>query len=120
VLQVAVQREEEHPLKATFGGISLKRKKRVTRLTDKVVHLGHKRTELLQRLLAEKCEVCGSEENVEVHHVRKLADLNKPGRKQKPLWVKRMAELRRKTLIVCKECHNKIHYGSVGAHSVAL
>lgn len=32
--------------------------------------------------------VCGSKEKVEVHHVRKLADLKQPGRKEKPEWVK--------------------------------
>lgn len=69
------------------------------------------RSELIHRLQKDTCELCGSRQNCEVHHVRKLADLNKPGRKQKPEWVKRMAALRRKTLIVCRQCHDDIHAG---------
>jgi hypothetical protein len=70
------------------------------------------RSELLQRVFADKCELCGSKEKVEVHHIRKLADLEKPGRKEKPVWVKQMAARRRKTLVVCRKCHEEIHAGT--------
>src|SRR5947209_6623498 len=63
----------------------------------------------LQRLLAQKCELCGAEGTCQVHHVRKLADLNRPGQGEKPPWIKRMAARRRKTLVVCQECHEAIH-----------
>jgi hypothetical protein len=43
-----------------------------------------RRNELIHRLLAERCEICEDTVNLEVHHVRKLADLSKPGRRQKP------------------------------------
>lgn len=56
------------------------------------------RSELVKRLLADTCEMCGSKEDVEVHHIRKLADLNTEGRPEKPAWVKRMAAPRRKCL----------------------
>jgi group II intron reverse transcriptase/maturase len=71
------------------------------------------RTDLVQRLLAGKCEVCGSEENCDVHHIHKLADLKKRwrGRKEKPAWVVRMIALQRKTLVVCPRCHVDIHAG---------
>ena len=69
------------------------------------------RNELLKRLLANKCELCQSTNQVEVHHIRKLADLGKPGRAEKPQWVRVMAARRRKTLIVCRECHQAIHAG---------
>ena len=61
------------------------------------------RTDLIQRLQAEECELCGSQQNCEVHHIRKLTDLKQRwrGRKEKPEWVKRMIALRRKTLVVC-------------------
>jgi hypothetical protein len=45
----------------------------------------------------------------EVHHIRKLADLNRPGQREKPLWVRRMAARRRKTLVACQPCHEDIH-----------
>ena len=69
------------------------------------------RSELVKRLLADTCEMCGSQETIEVHHIRKLADLNVEGRPAKPAWVKRMAARRRKTLVVCQDCHDAIHAG---------
>jgi hypothetical protein len=39
--------------------------------------------ELLKRLEASQCELCQSTEQIEVHHIRKLADLKKM--RQKPV-----------------------------------
>ncbi len=119
VLKVVVQRGKKKPLVAVFGGIPLRAQK-VARISDRVVRLGFNRSELIQRLLAERCEMCGCTENIEVHHIRKLADLKKPGRKEKPLWVQRMAALRRKTLVVCKACHEAIHHGITRAEWTSL
>jgi group II intron reverse transcriptase/maturase len=71
------------------------------------------RTDLVQRLQANHCELCDSTSNVEVHHVRKLARLKTrwAGRREKPAWVKRMIALNRKTLVVCHKCHVDIHAG---------
>ncbi len=71
------------------------------------------RSDLIQRLQADECELCGSQANCEVHHVRKLSDLKQrwAGRKEKPAWVARMIAMQRKTLIVCHKCHRKIHAG---------
>lgn len=73
---------------------------------------GHS-TDLVQRLLADECEICSSQENCEVHHVRKLSDLKRrwQDKTEKPAWVKRMIAMQRKTLVVCQVCHNKIHAG---------
>lgn len=109
--RVIVERAGKKPLVAEFGGIPLRTQAQVSKITDGVVHLGTSKSQLIQRLLADECELCGSEEKVEVHHIRKLADLKQPGRKEKPLWVRRMAALHRKTLIVCSECHAAIHKG---------
>jgi len=77
---------------------------------DKYINV---RSDLVQRLQADTCELCGSQENCEVHHVRKLSDLKRrwTGRKQKPDWVVRMIAMHRKTLVVCHECHVRIHAG---------
>ena len=40
-----------------------------------------KRNEWIHRLLAGRCEICEAWTNLEVHHIRKLADLNRPGRR---------------------------------------
>lgn len=69
------------------------------------------RTEIVQRLLADTCELCGSHTAVEVHHIRALRDLKHYGRAEKPAWVKTMAARHRKTLVVCRSCHKDIHHG---------
>jgi len=93
-----------------FGGISLAWKKEAI-LSDRPPAIySSVRSEIVQRLLAQTCEHCGSESGpFEVHHVRRLADLDRPGRNDRPLWVKRMASRRRKTLVVCDRCHQDIH-----------
>jgi hypothetical protein len=111
-IQVVVPREGKRPLVATFGGIPLRRKPQAI-LKDKRtgVMLRTPRNELLARLLAERCEICGSTTDVEVHHIRKLADLRKPGRRPPDVAQTIMAARRRKTLVVCRKCHLDIHAG---------
>jgi hypothetical protein len=98
------------PCVAMFGGISLAWKKDSILSDCPPAIYSSIRSEIVQRLLAQTCEHCGSETGpFEVHHVRRLADLDRPGRKDRPLWVKRMASRRRKTLVVCNRCHQDIH-----------
>ena len=110
VLQASVPREGKSPLVATWGGIPLKRNMKAT-LEERPSRLYDNQTELVQRLLAERCELCGSTKDVEVHHVQAMRKLHEyPGR-SKPEWVKRMIALRRKTLILCKRCHEAVEHG---------
>lgn len=106
VLQVIVDRgPKKKPLEAHFGGISLVRNPwAAVNESPSQVYSG--RSELVQRLLAEKCEICGSNALIQVHHVRKLADLRGETR-----WEQIMAARRRKTLVVCQCCHNAVHDG---------
>lgn len=70
------------------------------------------RSDLIQRLKADECELCGSRDRVQVHHVRKLSDLKRRWKgREKPTWVTRMIAMQRKTLIVCHACHVSIHAG---------
>ncbi len=108
--EASVERAGREPLVARFGGIPLKRQKTAT-ITDRqttgpVYH--HK--ELIKRLLANRCEICGRTDTVAVHHVRKLTDLAAPSLSQ-PAWAQIMAKRRRKTLVVCADCHDRIHHG---------
>ena len=65
------------------------------------------RTELGQRLEANQCEWCGTQTGrMEVHHVRKLKDLQ-----GKALWERIMIERRRKTMVLCHRCHVDLHAG---------
>jgi hypothetical protein len=109
-LEIQVQREGKKALVARFGGIPLKGQPMATLIDQRPNVARPERNELIKRLLAEKCELCGSRENVEVHHIRKLADLEKGGR-ERPRWVKIMAARRRKTLVVCHLCHQALHAG---------
>lgn len=109
--EATVPREGRKPLVARFGGIPLKRK-RTTVITDLRPTLATNRyNELIHRLLAERCEICQSSTGLQVHHVRKLADLTKPGRTERPAWVQMMVRRHRKTLVVCDHCHHEIHAG---------
>jgi group II intron reverse transcriptase/maturase len=112
VLEVTVDRgSHKTPLVARFGGIPL-RWNRWAAINDRItIPIWSKRSEVVERLLAQKCELCGAEDNIEVHHIRKLADLERKGQGDKRKWVKVMAARRRKSLVVCQRCHNDIHYG---------
>ena len=110
VLQVQIDRGDKSPLITRWGAISLARKLD-TELVDREPVPMISMAELVQRLLADECELCGSRESVQVHHVRALKDLSRPGRSEKPLWVRVMAGRRRKTLVVCHVCHRAIHDG---------
>jgi group II intron reverse transcriptase/maturase len=113
-IQVVIRRDEQKkpPLVATFGGIPLQRDLEAVLVDEQAVcQFYTSRSELLQRLLADKCELCGSRDNVEIHHVRKLKDLHKPGRKARPFWIQVMITRRRKTLVLCEKCHDDLHAG---------
>ena len=100
------------PLVAQFGGIPLKRNKQAVLADRTPTRNRTERNELIQRFLADKCEMCGSMEDIEVHHVRALRDLIGKGQGEKPKWVQVMAARRRKTLVVCRPCHLAAHEGS--------
>jgi group II intron reverse transcriptase/maturase len=109
-VELVIERQGKKPLITRFGGIALKRKHK-TVLKDEPQIIFNQRTELIQRLLADECEACGSTEKVEVHHIRKMADIQKPGRKSKPDWMKLMSARRRKTMVLCRKCHDDVHAG---------
>ena len=111
VLKVVVNREDgKRPLIAYWGGIPLRHNPDAV-INDHPWNKFNIGTELLQRMLADTCELCGSRDHVEVHHVRHLATIKKPGRQEPPLWVQQMIARRRKTLVVCRKCHHDIHAG---------
>ncbi|HEX6557401.1 MAG TPA: hypothetical protein VF026_31850 [Ktedonobacteraceae bacterium] len=114
-LQTVIRREGKKPLIAQWGGIPLQRRMGLP-LNDILSPYWDARTELVQRLLADTCELCGSHRDIEVHHIRALKDLKRYGRPEKPAWVKTMAARHRKTLVVCRSCHKDIHQGQPLKH----
>ena len=60
---------------------------------------------LKQRVERHTCELCGKDcRNLEIHQIKKLKDL-----KGNSDWVLLMRRRKRKTLVVCPECHKMIH-----------
>jgi RNA-directed DNA polymerase len=68
------------------------------------------RTEVVQRLNADTCEYCGTTQGYfEVHHVRKLSDVADGKRALE----RQMMAMRRKTLVLCVNCHQLLHQGKL-------
>lgn len=68
--------------------------------------------EILKRLDKKECEFCKKKSNdLEVHHIRRLKDLQK--KKNKAPWELQMCKLRRKTMVLCMECHDQLHHGGL-------
>jgi group II intron reverse transcriptase/maturase len=112
-----IDRPGKKPLIAIFGGISLRKKPEGMGMDgfDPTAawhrHAG-KRSEVVQHLIyGKKCALCGAEATIEMHHIRKLSDIDRPGRRPKEQWEKIMAARRRKSIPVCKKCHDGIHAG---------
>jgi len=110
-----IDRPGKEPLVATFGGMSLKRIPEgmgKDGFNDRLAWSlpTNARTEAVMHLLYGRCTLCGVK-GVEMHHIRKLADIDRPGRRPKARWERIMAARRRKTIPVCGVCHDDIHAG---------
>jgi group II intron reverse transcriptase/maturase len=102
------QREGRRELVARFGGIPLKQDRRAVIRDPEPVRAPYPRKELVKRLRKRECELCETGDTVAVHQVASLKALGEPGPGQ-PAWAALMAKIRRKTLIVCADCHEHIH-----------
>ncbi|KAA3638067.1 MAG: hypothetical protein DWQ02_05630, partial [Bacteroidetes bacterium] len=67
------------------------------------------RSDVLDRLRANRCEYCGAT-NVpcEIHHARRMSDM-----KDSPLWKQVAAARKRKRIVLCVPCHNTLHAGKL-------
>ena len=73
--EARIERDGRKPLVARFGGIPLHRQKTATVTDRQPIRVDYPHKELITRLLADTCEICQQPGEVQVHHVRKLADL---------------------------------------------
>lgn len=112
--EVPNPKKPKQPLRAFMGGIPLATRKQPSLNVDKLVwEPKYGRVELTQRLLANRCELCGSTRNVEVHHIRSIKELKRRFKgKEAPKWVVSMVARHRNTLVVCRNCHVDIHAGT--------
>ncbi|SCG07403.1 group II intron reverse transcriptase/maturase [Streptomyces sp. MnatMP-M27] len=106
--EARIERKNRKPLVARFGGISLQRQRAAELADREPVRVDYPQKELIARLLADTCEICGNKGNVQVHHVRALADLAHAGW-QPSDWARVMLHRRRKTVVACDICHDRIH-----------
>lgn len=74
-------------------------------ISNAAVVYGYAVNTLENRLKAKVCELCGTTESdhYEVHHINKLKNL-----RGKERWEIAMIAKRRKTLVVCRDCHRSI------------
>jgi hypothetical protein len=112
MVEVPNPNHPDKPLRASFGDKPIRYNPKTT-FKDEIAPLYHGQSELIQRLLANECELCGSSEKINVHHVNKLKDIKKKykGRTEPPAWAKFMMARNRKTIVVCHCCHKDIHAG---------
>ena len=75
---------------ARFGGIPLRRRKHA-RLIDGAWPT-RRGTQLIARLTAGICELCDSRDGITVHHVKRLADLDRYSATTAPTWVETMRD----------------------------
>ncbi|WP_204019172.1 reverse transcriptase/maturase family protein, partial [Sphaerimonospora thailandensis] len=112
--EARIEREGREPLVARFGGIPLKRQKRAV-LTDRANPGSRYPTkEITKRLHRGVCELCGRLQDIEVHHVGRMAELDGIG-ENPPAWASIMKSKRRKSLVACGRCHDEIHGRSLAA-----
>lgn len=78
------------------------------KLDDSTPMIHGNRVGLIDRLKAEKCEACGANGKLDMHHVRKLKDLDGKGYADKLMIARH-----RKTIALCRSCHLKTHAGSI-------
>jgi len=106
--EARIERKGRKPLVAQFGGIPLQRQRSAKLADRQPVRVDYPHKELVARLLADTCEICGSRGDVQVHHVRALADLAHAGWPPSD-WARVMLNRRRKTVVACLACHDRIH-----------
>jgi hypothetical protein len=63
------------------------------------------------RFLGYEISSMHADDRVEGHHLRKLADLKRPGQNEVPGGRRLMAARKRKTLVTCRACQEAIHAG---------
>jgi tRNA A37 threonylcarbamoyladenosine modification protein TsaB len=81
-------------------------------VSNAAIVYGNSFNSLEKRLKAKVCELCGTSEcdHFEIHHENKVKNLF-----GKELWERVMIAKNRKTMVVCRACHHKIHNGNMSS-----
>jgi hypothetical protein len=114
-IRVTIQRENKQPLVARCGEAPVVTRKLQFSPKDEMppFMIAGAKSELVTTLLAGQCQLCGREDQLEAHHIRQLKDLKRKwqGKTEPPDWAKSMIARRRKTIVVCRDCHQNITFG---------
>lgn len=111
IFTISYQNKKGKTIEAKFYNGGFKRLKpsedsEISTMPNFIIHSST--TSLIDRLKAQKCELCGATDRLEMHHVRKLKGL-----KGKEPWKQFMIARKRKTIALCSSCHKKVHYGTI-------
>ena len=71
IIEIPNPNNPDKPLTAKFGDKPIRFNPN-TVIKDSIAQFYHGRNELVRRLLANECKLCGASEKIKVHHVRKL------------------------------------------------
>lgn len=109
VYQVTIDRDGKKPLISFYGGPRM-RDDTPAKITDSLYYSFKRRYEIINKIEAGKCEMCGLEGPVEMHHREPMKNVHKKGEKSLPAWEVKMIAMNRITIPVCWNCHKAIHY----------
>lgn len=70
--------------------------------------------------LFKSCIICGSTDQVQMHHVRSIRDLKNPEKGPKDFFTKQMAAINRKQVPLCKEHHARLHSNTLSESEYSL
>lgn len=114
VIKTSIKSNDEDDtqyITAYFGAIPFKRKialdcNVIRDLIFNPVTL-YNRSSKSDRLTHKKCIICGCSEDIELHHLNKVSNVDKT----KGDWFLRQCSLNRKTVPLCSKCHHLVHNG---------
>jgi group II intron reverse transcriptase/maturase len=112
--------KEGEKILASFPNVSLVRKKTFSvGLANPVLRLEQLANAFFKTRakLASACYVCDSEDDLQMHHVKHIRKVTE--KIELDYWTRVMATMNRKQLVVCRECHNKIHNGEYNEIALA-
>jgi group II intron reverse transcriptase/maturase len=110
VYQKVIERDGKKPLVAFYGG-PRKRNPTPAHINDSLYQGFGRRYEIISKLEAELCQMCGLEGPVEMHHREPMKNVHRKGTKSLSAWDEKMIAMNRITIPVCWNCHRAITYG---------
>lgn len=70
--------------------------------------------------LFSNCAICGSQEDVEMHHVRSIKDLRDPKATNKDWFTRSMNSINRKQIPLCRLHHEQLHHNKIKGFDLTL